>query len=461
MKQVFELINRLRILIARNDVEESINILIEYVKDKSLKNEAILLSSRFAEVTKQIRMGIVTDDFAQTNQNKIKHSILGICDELEKESQFPVKSIEYAKSIRELEDELWESAKQINDKNAYLDYLAKSHYNIYVLEASNKIKQIDEVSKWRVTLESNSIVKYQSYINEFPSGRFVEIAWEKVKGLKEVKLWEEVKLLDSIDGYRKYIQISELKYNIEEAKYRIEYLIEQNEWLKAQKIGTVSSYENYMKKYPNGLFMKSRKNIVDLIEGNDNPLRSYQRYSDINEISEPERRFYEIYSELVIPKQKRRDVTVLTCDFILRIIFFSLPSFWEETLSFKIPKVEHTQSFWERFNADGDISWILLKIFLGFLIATLMIFHFFIKGLPLLDMKYNSNEYQFVRTLPKYFKSSLLISLCFSVLVGLFVYFLPSPENMNYTKYYYEIVGAAIVVTFFTQSFLIRRNNGK
>lgn len=78
-------INQIKELIALGKIDKAIVGLRTVLEDSDQEYEAILQSSRFSELAKEIRNGKVSFDEAHISKNQIISNILGIIEEIEKE----------------------------------------------------------------------------------------------------------------------------------------------------------------------------------------------------------------------------------------------------------------------------------------------------------------------------------------------------------------------------------------
>lgn len=77
------LIQQIRGFIAKNKLEKALQQLQMLLAGSPELNEAILQSSRFAEIQTQIRLGVISDEAASLTKNQIRLGLLDLLDELE------------------------------------------------------------------------------------------------------------------------------------------------------------------------------------------------------------------------------------------------------------------------------------------------------------------------------------------------------------------------------------------
>lgn len=73
----------IRKLIANDNLPEAIRQLNALFKNSAKLNEAILQSARFEDISRQIRIGVVTAEEANLEKNKIRMGILDLLNTLE------------------------------------------------------------------------------------------------------------------------------------------------------------------------------------------------------------------------------------------------------------------------------------------------------------------------------------------------------------------------------------------
>lgn len=83
-------IQNIRELIASGHLSKALQQLQPFLQDSPKLNEAILQSSRFIEIQKQIRIGVVSDETADLKKNQIRASVLDLLDELEGKGTDPL-----------------------------------------------------------------------------------------------------------------------------------------------------------------------------------------------------------------------------------------------------------------------------------------------------------------------------------------------------------------------------------
>lgn len=74
---------KIRQLIASDEINEAIQLLQQLLKNSPKLNEAILQSSRLSDISRQIRLGMVDDNQANITKNKIRSGILELLEEIE------------------------------------------------------------------------------------------------------------------------------------------------------------------------------------------------------------------------------------------------------------------------------------------------------------------------------------------------------------------------------------------
>lgn len=75
--------NDVRRLIANNKTNDAIKTLLSVINSGDFRNEAILQSSRFKELEKQLRLGIVDYELAQITKNQINYALIELVQEID------------------------------------------------------------------------------------------------------------------------------------------------------------------------------------------------------------------------------------------------------------------------------------------------------------------------------------------------------------------------------------------
>ena len=86
-----QLFHHIRDLIARNELEQALQQLQQLLANSPKLDEALQQSGRFADIRKQIRLGVVSHAEAALTQNQIRHALLELLGEIEKQ-QIPDKT---------------------------------------------------------------------------------------------------------------------------------------------------------------------------------------------------------------------------------------------------------------------------------------------------------------------------------------------------------------------------------
>lgn len=93
MNEIKELQRESKSLIAKGELQNSINLLTEFTESKkpSFYNELILLNNRLSAIKKSRRLNLLSSEALNLEESKITYSILEIIDELELE-QISIKT---------------------------------------------------------------------------------------------------------------------------------------------------------------------------------------------------------------------------------------------------------------------------------------------------------------------------------------------------------------------------------
>jgi len=127
---------------------------------------------------------------------------------------------------------------------------------------------------WEKTTETNTLIGYQDFIDQYPDSEHISIAKDRAEEL----YWKQVQAKDSIQAYEEYLKEYPKGKYISEAQARIEELV----WEGVQKSDSVESYKTYLNKYPVGQYVedakKSIENIAFNTAKNEDTLEVYNKF---------------------------------------------------------------------------------------------------------------------------------------------------------------------------------------
>lgn len=105
-----DLMKKLVSLLAKDKLEKLISILQQLLKNSSKLDEVIVQSSRYNDVMRQIRLGIISTQDANIEKNKIRFALIDMVRTLELEMD---KSVEIEKEI-ERSYSIWSFPKKLD-----------------------------------------------------------------------------------------------------------------------------------------------------------------------------------------------------------------------------------------------------------------------------------------------------------------------------------------------------------
>jgi len=126
--EIDKYINSIRSQIAKNEIEGAISSLRLLLELSPKLDEVILQSSRFFDIRKQIRLGIVSEDMANLTQSQIQKGLLELLREIESN----IENVEIAQEIDS-------AMNTINGKNIVSDSKIKAKGNIEIGDKSGNI----------------------------------------------------------------------------------------------------------------------------------------------------------------------------------------------------------------------------------------------------------------------------------------------------------------------------------
>lgn len=93
-------------LIGNNKIDEAIEYLHELLKSSPKLDELIIQSSRYNEVSKQIRLGLISYEDSNIAKNKIRFGLIDLVREIE----------EFSNQSEEIQDNIKEFQRKTNSK---------------------------------------------------------------------------------------------------------------------------------------------------------------------------------------------------------------------------------------------------------------------------------------------------------------------------------------------------------
>ena len=200
------------------------------------------------------------------------------------------------------DDEAWEKCCDKNTIWGYRNYL--NNYNNHTEEAKKKLRDLSLIGQekvlWQSAVSENKIEAFKNYCDTYPNGIYIDEAIQHIKELnekdaalilkkseekvkdeerqkqeefKEKQFWKQVNTDDTINSYQQYIiDYPNGKYK-DEAKEKLDKLKILNEeeiyWENVNK-DSISSLNIYLENYPKGKHYKEASNNINQLTEKQN-----------------------------------------------------------------------------------------------------------------------------------------------------------------------------------------------
>lgn len=153
----------LRKNIESGKIEEVISLISTLNQEVKIQNELILISARYNDIMKQIRVGIIKFEDSQNEINKIRYSLLELVNEIEKNDLKNPLSTEISNNIKDVQNEKLSISNSIS-QTFYKKALELEGYLTHGL-----VKQLNEAEtkgSIAVDLDSRPLKQFYLYIRE-------------------------------------------------------------------------------------------------------------------------------------------------------------------------------------------------------------------------------------------------------------------------------------------------------
>ena len=142
---------------------------------------------------------------------------------------------------------LTESVSELVEDNA-LKKERKSLDKICLQQQLKIDSQKVEIINWEKAKSINTLLSYQKYLDQYPTGRFINEA----KAGMEVLLWKKYSSVNTVAAYIEYLNQYKSGIYVEEARNKIDEPI----WRGADSLKSLTGYQNYLKLCPTGRYSK-------------------------------------------------------------------------------------------------------------------------------------------------------------------------------------------------------------
>lgn len=181
-------------------------------------------------------------------------------------NRYPKSSHAVEANHRIADLKLWNEAKTVGTREAYLRYKQTTQYNYYVNKADNEMREIDRKDDRAFESACGRDLQeaYREYINRFQKGRHVD---EANKRIHEIQLWSNATSANTLEAYNTYLSTSELKLHRDRANEAIASIQAENDWNRVQNSESLDEIEAYLKKYPNSIHKDEATYRLNLMLG--------------------------------------------------------------------------------------------------------------------------------------------------------------------------------------------------
>jgi hypothetical protein len=105
---------------------------------------------------------------------------------------------------------------------------------------------------WNKANAANTVAAYQQFLSNHPTGdRSVE-ATGRIRALQDENAWTRAKQTNSSSAYQGYLQNQPTGSHVKEAQEAVTAVQRAADWQAAQTAGTAASIQDFLKKYPQG-----------------------------------------------------------------------------------------------------------------------------------------------------------------------------------------------------------------
>ena len=188
-----------------------------------------------------------------TNQN----TIASYEDYLER-SKYHWYNIEAINIIRFLRQQAWDRVAAINTIPAYQQYLQENPTSVYRRAAENAINRIHGAAEWQRIKDSTDTTEIQDFIKFFPHASETSIATIRLHELKGLQHYNNG---DFAAAFSELIQIS--RDNVSYANRKAyDDVMEYYSFSKLGELSSEAALMNFMRRYPNSKYSTQVNNMI-------------------------------------------------------------------------------------------------------------------------------------------------------------------------------------------------------
>jgi hypothetical protein len=105
---------------------------------------------------------------------------------------------------------------------------------------------------WSKAQAANTVAAYQQFLSKHPTGQHSVEASDRVRSLQDEEAWTQAKQANSPEAYRDYLQKQPTGTHVKDAQDAVTAAQRASDWTTAQSTGTVGAIQDFLKKYPEG-----------------------------------------------------------------------------------------------------------------------------------------------------------------------------------------------------------------
>lgn len=151
---------------------------------------------------------------------------------------------EFVFYLRKNESRDWTEAQQKDTLDIYQSFIQKYPASTYLLQAKNRIKDLEEEQAWQKSVGRKSLAGYFDYLDKYPTGKY------RNEAKKEIDQRQK----EAENRHQEVLESQEKKENEDKA------------WIAATQENTNASYEAFLDQYPMGRYAGMARNRKSLLQ---------------------------------------------------------------------------------------------------------------------------------------------------------------------------------------------------
>jgi hypothetical protein len=287
------LIAKIKELVGTNQTKKALDTL-DQANLPFLSKDIIQLKARLRKLNDEQNLGILDDNSARLEGNKINLAVLGLLDKLTQQEEkkraggtgknVRIFSFAFVGVLLIAAIGYWVIQSQ-PEKTNQPDPATSIQNDLAEEKEKGKEKQ-EELSpdkmKWDWAQSQNTTAAYESYLQLFPEGKHVQLAGDKISGLQQKaddQAWNLAVKVNTSESYQVYLEEFPQGSKIKEANQRQQELkkaADEKGWQQASKGNTPGTYQDYLTNFPDGKYKQEAENRMNRLITKANQERSDQ-----------------------------------------------------------------------------------------------------------------------------------------------------------------------------------------